>query len=143
MVVIGGMGSVTAAVIGALWVIGIPALAPNNQVLGLLTSSIGLLAVLLYFPRGLMQVAYDARDAFLTWADTRYGKEPDPTHGTPGGQGGHCPSPSTAKVSIPTLAVADLRVTFGGNAAVDGVSLTWAPARSSGSSGATAPASRR
>ena len=60
MVVIGGMGSVTAAVIGAIWVIGIPALAPNNQVLGLLTSSIGLLAVLLYFPRGLMQVAYDA-----------------------------------------------------------------------------------
>ena len=65
MVVIGGMGSVTAAVIGAVWVIGIPALAPNNQVLGLLTSSIGLLAVLLYFPRGLMQVAYDARDALL------------------------------------------------------------------------------
>ena len=58
MVVIGGMGSVTAAVIGAVRVIGIPALAPNNQVLGLLTSSIGLLAVLLYFPRGLMQVAY-------------------------------------------------------------------------------------
>ena len=28
----------------AVWVIGIPALAPNNQVLGLLTSSIGLLA---------------------------------------------------------------------------------------------------
>ena len=89
MVVIGGMGSVTAAVIGALWVIGIPALAPNNQVLGLLTSSIGLLAVLLYFPRGLMQVVYDARDAFLTWADTRYGKEPDPTTARPGRQGGH------------------------------------------------------
>ena len=32
MVVIGGMGSVTAAVIGAIWVIGIPALAPNNAV---------------------------------------------------------------------------------------------------------------
>ncbi len=75
MVVIGGMGSVTAAVIGAIWVIGIPALAPNNQVLGLLTSSIGLLAVLLYFPRGLMQVAYDARDALLNWADRRFGKD--------------------------------------------------------------------
>ena len=78
MVVIGGMGSVTAAVIGAIWVIGIPALAPNNQVLGLLTSSIGLLAVLLYFPRGLMQVAYDARDAVLNWADRRFGKDVAP-----------------------------------------------------------------
>ncbi len=122
MVVIGGMGSVTAAVIGALWVIGIPALAPNNEVLGLLTSSIGLLAVLLYFPRGLMQVAYDARDAFLTWADRRYGKEPAPTA---------VAAPTPAPVlepehregDIPTLAVAELRVTFGGNAAVDGVSL--------------------
>ena len=75
MVVIGGMGSVTAAVIGAVWVIGIPALAPNNQVLGLLTSSIGLLAILLYFPRGLNQISYDVRDAVLAWADRRFGKD--------------------------------------------------------------------
>ncbi len=123
MVVIGGMGSVTAAVIGALWVIGIPALAPNNQVLGLLTSSIGLLAVLLYFPRGLMQVVYDARDAFLTWADTRYGKEPDPTTARPAAKAATL-EPEHREGQIPTLAVADLRVTFGGNAAVDGVSLS-------------------
>ena len=123
MVVIGGMGSVTAAVIGALWVIGIPALAPNNQVLGLLTSSIGLLAVLLYFPRGLMQVAYDARDAFLSWADKRYGKEPEtPTARTPAKAA--TLEPEHREGEIPTLAVADLRVTFGGNVAVDGVSLS-------------------
>jgi ABC-type branched-subunit amino acid transport system permease subunit len=75
MVVIGGMGSVTAAVIGAIWVIGIPALAPNNLVLGLLSSSIGLLAILLYFPRGLNQISYDVRDAVLAWADRRFGKD--------------------------------------------------------------------
>ena len=75
MVVIGGMGSVTAAVIGSLWVIGIPALAPNNEVLGLLSSSVGLLGILLYFPRGLMQIAYDFRDALLSWADRRFGKD--------------------------------------------------------------------
>ena len=122
MVVIGGMGSVTAAVIGALWVIGIPALAPNNEVLGLLTSSIGLLAVLLYFPRGLMQVAYDARDAFLTWADKRYGKEPAPAPAGPPIAAAAL-EPEHREGDIPTLAVADLRVTFGGNAAVDRVSL--------------------
>ena len=49
IVVIGGMGSVTGAVLGAIWVVGIPAFAPNNQVLSLLTSSIGLLIILLYF----------------------------------------------------------------------------------------------
>jgi ABC-type branched-subunit amino acid transport system ATPase component/ABC-type branched-subunit amino acid transport system permease subunit len=122
MVVIGGMGSVTAAVIGALWVIGIPALAPNNEVLGLLTSSIGLLAVLLYFPRGLMQVAYDARDAFLSWADKRYGKEPVPATAGPPSRTATL-EPEHREGDIPTLAVGDLRVTFGGNAAVDGVSL--------------------
>ena len=87
MVVIGGMGSVTAAVIGAVWVIGIPALAPNNQVLGLLTSSIGLLAVLLYFPRGLMQVAYDARDAVLDLGRSAVRQGCRTRHVAPTGQG--------------------------------------------------------
>ena len=41
MVVIGGMGSRPGAVIGAIFVIGIPALAPDNQLLGLLSSSLG------------------------------------------------------------------------------------------------------
>jgi ABC-type branched-subunit amino acid transport system ATPase component/ABC-type branched-subunit amino acid transport system permease subunit len=112
MVVIGGMGSVTAAVIG------IPALAPNNQVLGLLTSSIGLLAVLLYFPRGLMQVAYDARDALLNWADKRFGKDVVPrAPKTPAKAA--LPEPEHRGAGVPTLAVTDLRVSFGGNNAVD------------------------
>ena len=123
MVVIGGMGSVTAAVIGAIWVIGIPALAPNNAVLGLLTSSIGLLAVLLYFPRGLMQIAYDARDAFLGWADKRFGKEVVPAVASAPAPTA-LPEPEHREAGIPTLAVAGLGVTFGGNTAVDGVTLS-------------------
>jgi ABC-type branched-subunit amino acid transport system ATPase component/ABC-type branched-subunit amino acid transport system permease subunit len=121
MVVIGGMGSVTAAVIGAVWVIGIPALAPNNQVLGLLTSSIGLLAVLLYFPRGLMQVAYDARDALLNWADRRFGKDVPQAPKPPATVA--LPEPEHRGAGVPTLAVADLRVRFGGNVAVDGATV--------------------
>ena len=76
LVVIGGLGSITGAVIGAIWIIGIPAIAPNNQVLALLASSLGLLILLLYFPRGLNQVAYDVRDAILAWADRRFGATP-------------------------------------------------------------------
>ena len=123
MVVIGGMGSVTAAVIGAIWVIGIPALAPNNQVLGLLTSSIGLLAVLLYFPRGLMQVAYDTRDALLNWADRRFGKDVAPVAARPPATVA-MPEPEHREAGVPTLAVSDLRVTFGGNVAVDGATIS-------------------
>ena len=75
MVVIGGMGSVSGAVIGAAFVIGIPAIAPNNQLLGLLSSSLGLLVVLLYFPRGLNQITYAVRDAILAWAEPRVGAQ--------------------------------------------------------------------
>jgi ABC-type branched-subunit amino acid transport system ATPase component/ABC-type branched-subunit amino acid transport system permease subunit len=122
MVVIGGMGSVTAAVIGAIWVIGIPALAPSNQVLGLLSSSIGLLAILLYFPRGLNQISFDVRDAFLAWADGRLGKDSVPKQVK---QPAETVRPSTEPLGIgsPALAVSDLRVAFGGNTAVNRVTL--------------------
>ena len=74
MVVIGGMGSISGAVLGAIVVIGIPAIDPNNAALGLLSSSLGLLIILLYFPRGLNQIAYSARDGLLAWADSRLGE---------------------------------------------------------------------
>ena len=109
---------------GRVWVIGIPALAPNNQVLGLLTSSIGLLAVLLYFPRGLKQIAYDVRDAFLAWADRRFGKEVVRRRAEGRRPRRSAPEPEHREAGVPTLAVADLRVTFGGNMAVDGVTLS-------------------
>jgi ABC-type branched-subunit amino acid transport system ATPase component/ABC-type branched-subunit amino acid transport system permease subunit len=122
MVVIGGMGSVSGAVIGAIFVIGIPAIAPNNQLVGLLTSSIGLLIVLLYFPRGLNQVTYGVRDAVLSWADRRFGQRKEPE-----------PQPRTtvlrrrtevvAPVSGPVLAVTDVGVRFGGIKAVNDASI--------------------
>ncbi len=123
MVVIGGMGSVTAAVIGAIWVIGIPALAPNNEVLGLLTSSIGLLGILLYFPRGLNQISYDVRDAVLAWADRRFGKDAPAQRARPPAVAIR-PEPELQEAGTTSLAVSDLRVTFGGITAVNDVSLT-------------------
>ena len=122
MVVIGGMGSVTAAVIGAVWVIGIPALAPNNAVLGLLAGSLGLLVILLYFPRGLNQVSYDVRDAFLAWADRRFGKEPVPTTKREPAAAIR-PAVEHRAGGVPSLAVSGLRVVFGGITAVSNVSL--------------------
>jgi ABC-type branched-subunit amino acid transport system ATPase component/ABC-type branched-subunit amino acid transport system permease subunit len=125
MVVIGGMGSVTAAVIGAVWVIGIPALAPNNQTLGLLSSSLGLLIVLLYFPRGLNQISYGVRDAFLAWMDRRLRKEAplQAAHPRPPAQAAR-PEVHRPEGEFLPLAVTGLRVAFGGNTAVDNVTLS-------------------
>ena len=48
--VIGGLGSLTGAVVGALWVVGLPAFWPQNDLVPLFSSSIGLLLILLYIP---------------------------------------------------------------------------------------------
>lgn len=122
MVVIGGMGSVSGAVIGAIFVIGIPAIAPNNQLVGLLTSSIGLLVVLLYFPRGLNQITYGVRDAVLSWADRRRGEREEPERTSPAPvfrQRAEKVGPDAG----PVLAVEDLGVRFGGIAAVSDASV--------------------
>jgi ABC-type branched-subunit amino acid transport system ATPase component len=120
--VIGGLGSTAGAVIGALWVVGLPAFFPDNGVVPLLTSSIGLLVLLLYFPGGLVQVAYAARSALLGWLESRLE-----------------PGPSTPRAALPVRSRAEatavqpgatpleadaVEVHFGGVTAVDGVSLS-------------------
>ena len=123
MVVIGGMGSVSGAVIGAIFVIGIPAIAPDNQLLGLLSSSLGLLIVLMYFPRGLNQIAFGARDAILAWADKRVG--PRQATPRPAPQAAVRPRPASLTVlgGGPVLAASDIGVHFGGLVAVDRASI--------------------
>jgi ABC-type branched-subunit amino acid transport system ATPase component len=71
MAVIGGLGSRAGAIIGALWVVGLPAFWPSNNLVPLLTSSIGLLIVLLYIPGGFTQIGYWCRDTVLQWVEKR------------------------------------------------------------------------
>ena len=52
-------------IIGSIYVVGIPALFPTNELVPLLTSSIGLLVLLLYFPGGLANIAYRIRGVAL------------------------------------------------------------------------------
>jgi ABC-type branched-subunit amino acid transport system ATPase component/ABC-type branched-subunit amino acid transport system permease subunit len=123
IVVIGGLGTVAGPILGSLWVVGLPAFFPDNDAMPLLTSSIGLLVLLLYFPGGLVQIGYSLRDAIVRWLAAR------------------TPAPSTARATavpatvrrvdgraapppgVPALVTDDLRVRFGGIAAVDGVSI--------------------
>jgi len=65
IVVIGGVSSVAGAVVGALFVVGIPVLFDNNANVALFTSGVGILVVLLVFPGGLVHALARLRDGLL------------------------------------------------------------------------------
>lgn len=123
MVVIGGLGSIAGAVLGALWVVGLPAFFPDNDAMPMLTSSLGLLVLLLYFPGGLVQVAYSARDALVRWLDARVPAGTTArTVAVPKSVRRETNRPAPPE-GTPALDVADMYVNFGGNVAVGGVSI--------------------
>ncbi len=120
--VIGGLGSITGSVIGAVWVKGLPAFWPDNDLVPLFTSSIGLLVVLMYFPGGFIQIANAARNGIVGFAERHLGLEPD-TSSTVTPPATIARDRSDETIPDTTLAVDDVRVRFGGNVAVAGVSL--------------------
>ena len=71
MVVIGGMGSLTGAILGAIYVRGVQYFLPVE--FQLLATGAGLLLLLLAFPGGLGQVFYSLRDRYLRWVADRRG----------------------------------------------------------------------
>ncbi len=141
MAVIGGLGSVTGAVLGAVWVEGIPAFFADNEVVPLFSSSIGLLLVIMYIPGGFIQIGYSARDAILRWAEPRLAQTGDAAGdfandvgGTPVLGGGAVPGTlpfdrtvtdrsTAAESGAVVLAAKDVTVRFGGNVAVNNVSI--------------------
>ena len=126
IVVIGGLGTLMGPVVGALWVVGLPAFWPDNELIPLFTSSIGLLILLLYFPGGLIQITYSAREALLRWAESRLPDAPSKTSTAPPAvvlSGGRI----RPAYQGPALAVRDVSVTFGGLRAVDRVSIVVHP----------------
>ncbi|WP_436789974.1 ABC transporter permease subunit [Yinghuangia sp. YIM S10712] len=123
IVVIGGLGSVSGPVLGALWVIGLPAIFPENEIIPMLTSSLGLLVLLLYFPGGLVQIGYAIRDGLLGWADRKLGPAPPAKTATAAPKALTRTEHTPLAPGIPVLATRDIRVRFGGRTAVDGVSV--------------------
>ena len=69
--VVGGLSSVGGVVFGALFVVGLPALFQDSDEVALLTSGVGLLILLMYFPGGFVQVFYGARDVAFDWLARR------------------------------------------------------------------------
>ena len=75
--VIGGLGSVAGPLLGALYVIGVPAIFGSDPNVGLATSGIGLLVLLMYFPGGLVGIAYRVRDTVFALGRQRGGTAVD------------------------------------------------------------------
>jgi branched-chain amino acid transport system permease protein len=62
MIVIGGLGSIPGAILGALYLEGLPALFGTNPTIEFLTSGLGLIAFILYLPGGLAEVLHRIGD---------------------------------------------------------------------------------
>ncbi|WP_420619035.1 ABC transporter permease subunit [Candidatus Poriferisocius sp.] len=126
MVVIGGLGSSIGAVLGAIWIHGLPNLFNSAETVALFSSSIGLLLVLMYFPGGLIQIAYSARNALIGMAERRLG--PDP-----GGKTVQAAPTSLTRLedprpsTDPMLAGRDISVRFGGVEAVSEATVVVRP----------------
>jgi len=122
IVVIGGIASPMGAVLGALWVVGLPAFFPDNNLVPLFTSSIGLLVLLLYFPGGFVQIAYSVRDALFGWAASRV-EAPPTTRSVSRPPVLQRAARTPVADDVAALEVASVSVHFGGIVAVDNVSL--------------------
>ena len=146
IVVIGGLSSVAGAVVGAFFVIGLPKLFDDSVEIGLLTSGAGMLLLLLYFPGGLVQVFYSARDAVFAVLARR--RAPEPEDHRRATRRFRRPFPSPVRplpAGLDTvLRVHEVTVRFGARTVVDAGRLArGARARSSDSSVPTARARRR
>jgi ABC-type branched-subunit amino acid transport system permease subunit len=62
MVVIGGLDSIPGAVLGALYLVGLPAILGSTSAIQFLTSGIGLMAFILYLPGGMAEVMHRLGD---------------------------------------------------------------------------------
>jgi ABC-type branched-subunit amino acid transport system ATPase component len=121
LAVIGGAGSPFGAVLGAVFVLGVPAVFGDTTVAGLLPTGLGLLVLVLLFPGGFWEVGQWLRDRFRPRPPTvpaAVQREPVAPR-TPSG-----------------LVVSGLTVRFGGRVALDHVDLAVEPGQVLGLIGA-------
>jgi len=120
MVIFGGVTSITGAVIGAMWVRGIPFFFGAN--IGLISSGAGLLVVLLLMPGGMAAVVFRLRDRLVTLLT---GEEVDQVSASAEG-GRQRLEPRVAPLEIPEVPALEARsitVRYGGVVAVNAASM--------------------
>jgi len=76
MVVIGGLDSIVGALLGALYLVGLPAVFGTTATIQILTSGLGLMAFILYLPGGMAELLHRAGD-LVAAGIARLGPRPD------------------------------------------------------------------
>jgi len=127
LAVIGGAGSASGAVLGAVFVLGVPAIFGDTTVAGLLPTGLGLLVLVLAFPGGLLELGQQVGRRLAPLRRPAAGRAPAAL-GWRVSPGGHrSPGPPFPVRPPAALGVTGLTVRFGGRVALDGVDLTVAP----------------
>jgi ABC-type branched-subunit amino acid transport system ATPase component/ABC-type branched-subunit amino acid transport system permease subunit len=134
MAVIGGMSLLVGPILGAFYIVGLPAFLPLDSA-GLAATQLGWLILILYLPGGLAQALEPLRQRYARWAARRHGIDMAAAEATQSGDGqgelersGNLPAAAhPAERLRPTgsvlLDAIELRKRFGGVVAVDDVSL--------------------
>ena len=141
LTVIGGMSLLVGPILGALYIIGIPAFLPLDSA-GLAATKLGWLVLVLYLPGGIAQGLEPLRTRYARWAAARHGVDAEGDIAETELRSGSVGNPRRMasvfahRTGVATgvralvrprgsvmLAAHDLRKRFGGVAAVDGVSF--------------------
>jgi len=119
--VVGGIGSITGAVLGTLLIIAVPLFFDGTKQVELFASGFGMLIVLLYFPSGLISIVHSARDNLLNWIARRSNWTPPVRKD--GAAVASLGSGKQVATSGAPLVTKGLFVTLGGRTIIDDVSL--------------------
>jgi ABC-type branched-subunit amino acid transport system permease subunit len=101
MVVIGGVDSIAGALLGALYLVGVPAIFGSTTTTQFLTSGVGLLIFILYLPGGMAEIMHRLADYATDGVRTarrRWGGSG--TSGGDGAEGGAEPGDGTASTPL-------------------------------------------
>src|SRR5207253_7977704 len=125
--ILGGATTVTGSILGAAWIRGIPYAFGSRA--GLLSSAFGVLVVLLVFPSGLAGLAFRVREFFVRRVTGQRLEETIAAVDTPRARLPARPQVGTGNGAGEPIAIgaADVVVRFGGNVAVDHVSVHAKP----------------
>ena len=119
--VVGGIGSITGALLGTLLIIAVPLFFDGTKQVELFASGFGMLIVLLYFPSGLISIVHAGRDNLLNWIARRSNWKPQVRQ-----DGAAVASLGTGKQmneAASPLVTRGLFVALGGRTIIDDVSI--------------------
>lgn len=122
MVVIGGLGRVWGSILGAAYLIGVPAFLGDSVSVSLATSGVGVLVLVLFWPGGLTQLVLRARAALLD--QVARGREPVAAAPRPAITAlPRLEPPTVLDPTAPAIEVSGVNVAFGGRIALQDASL--------------------